>query len=49
MAEWGTMINAGRSYMQTNVRLVIIPAVAVFIAAAVFNFFGEKLRDNIKE
>ena len=49
MAEWGAMINAGRSYMQTNVRLVIIPAVAVFIAAAVFNFFGEKLRDNIKE
>ena len=49
MAEWGAMINAGRNYIQTNVRLVILPSIAVFVAAAIFNFFGEKLRDNIKE
>lgn len=48
MAEWGAMINAGRNYMQTNVNLVIIPAIAIFITAAAFNLFGEKLRDKIK-
>ena len=48
MAEWGAMINAGRNYMQTNVNLVIVPAIAIFITAAAFNLFGEKLRDKIK-
>ncbi len=47
--EWGSMINAGRDYMQTDMRLVIIPGIAVFIAAAAFNLFGEKLRDRIKD
>ncbi len=46
--EWGAMINAGRDYMQTDIKLVIIPGIAVFIAAAAFNLFGEKLRDRIK-
>ncbi len=45
--EWGAMINAGRGYMQTDVKLVFIPAAAIFITAAVFNLFGEKLRDKI--
>ena len=47
--EWGSMINAGRDYMQTDIMLVIIPGIAVFIAAAAFNLFGEKLRDRIKD
>ena len=34
--------------MQTNVNLVIVPAIAIFITAAAFNLFGEKLRDKIK-
>ena len=46
--EWGSMLNAGRNYMQTDIKLVLIPAAAIFIAAAVFNLFGEKLRDRIK-
>lgn len=48
MAEWGAMINAGRDYMQTDIRLVLIPGIAVFITAAIFNLFGEKLRDKMK-
>ena len=47
--EWGSMINAGRDYMQTDIMLVIIPGIAVFIAATAFNLFGEKLRDRIKD
>ncbi len=46
--EWGAMINAGRNYLQTDVRLVIIPGAAVFITASVFNLFGEQLRDQMK-
>ena len=45
--EWGSMINVGRNYLQTDVRLVVIPAIAIFITAAIFNLFGEKLRDRI--
>lgn len=47
-AEWGAMINTGRNYMQTDVKMVLIPGIAIFIAAAVFNLFGEKLRDRLK-
>ncbi len=45
MAEWGAMMNAGKDYLQTDTRLVLIPGAAIFLAAALFNLFGEKLRD----
>ncbi len=45
MAEWGAMMNAGRNYLQTDTRLVIIPGVAIFLTAVIFNLFGDKLRD----
>ncbi|MGI6013841.1 MAG: ABC transporter permease [Oscillospiraceae bacterium] len=48
MAEWGAMISAGRDYMQTDVKMVLIPGVAIFLTAAVFNLFGEKLRDRLE-
>jgi ABC-type dipeptide/oligopeptide/nickel transport system permease subunit len=47
MAEWGAMVNTGRDYMQTDERLVLIPGIAIFITSAVFNLFGEKLRDKL--
>ncbi len=47
-AEWGAMINAGRNYMQTDVRMVLIPGIAIFLAASLFNLFGEKLRDRLE-
>ncbi len=49
LPEWGAMINAGKGYIQTDVRLVFIPAAAIFITAAVFNLFGEKLRDKLSQ
>lgn len=48
MAEWGSMINAGRNYMQTDTKLVFIPGLVIFVTAAIFNVFGEKLRDRLK-
>lgn len=48
MAEWGAMINIGRNYMQTDTQLVFIPGLALFVTAAIFNIFGEKLRDRLK-
>lgn len=47
-AEWGAMINLGRNYIQTDLKMVLIPGVAIFVTAAVFNLFGEKLRDRLR-
>ena len=47
-AEWGAMINLGRNYIQTDPKLVLIPGTAVFIAAALFQLLGEKLRDRLR-
>ncbi len=47
-AEWGAMINLGRNYIQTDLKMVLIPGVAIFVTAAVFNLFGEKLRDRLQ-
>lgn len=46
--EWGSMINLGRNYIQSDLKMVLIPGAAIFITAAVFNMFGEKLRDRLK-
>ena len=47
-AEWGAMINLGRNYMQTDIKMILIPGAAIFVTAALFNLFGEKLRDKLK-
>lgn len=47
-AEWGAMINSGRAYIQTDPKLVLIPGAAIFLTAAVFHLFGEKLRDRLQ-
>lgn len=47
-AEWGAMINLGKNYIQTDLKMVLIPGTAIFITAAIFNLFGEKLRDRLR-
>jgi len=47
MIEWGAMINTGRNYMQTDIRQILIPSIALFGTSAIFNLFGEKLRDKL--
>lgn len=43
--SWGSMINEGRSYLQTAPHLVTIPGLAIIFAVSGFNMLGESLRD----
>lgn len=44
-AEWGAMMNNGRSMLQTASWVILAPGCAIFITVAVFNLLGDKLRD----
>ena len=44
-AEWGAMMNNGRSMLQTASWVILAPGVAIFITVAIFNLLGDKLRD----
>ncbi len=44
-AEWGLMLNEGRSYMMSAPWLMIFPGLAIFITVVVFNLLGDSLRD----
>lgn len=43
--EWGLMLNEGRQYIQTAPWLMIYPGIAIFIVVAIFNLWGDSLRD----
>lgn len=43
--EWGLMLNEGRQYLQTSPWLMIYPGIAIFIVVAIFNLWGDSLRD----
>ena len=45
MAEWGSMINEGRSMLQISPWMVLAPGAAIFITVMVFNLLGDTLRD----
>ena len=45
MAEWGSMIDDGRSLLQTAPWMVLAPVGAVFLTVTVFSLFGDALRD----
>ncbi|HCB94142.1 MAG TPA: nickel ABC transporter permease subunit NikC [Selenomonas sp.] len=44
-AEWGAMMNNGRSMLQTAPWVILAPGTAIFITVSVFNLLGDKLRD----
>ena len=44
-AEWGAMMNNGRSMLQTAPWVILAPGTAIFITVATFNMLGDKLRD----
>lgn len=46
-AEWGSMINEARGYMQQAPWAVLAPGIALFITVAVFNLMGDALSDFI--
>lgn len=45
--SWGAMINAAKSYLETNPLLVIAPGAVIFLTVLAFNFLGDALRDAL--
>ncbi|MBQ3337701.1 MAG: nickel ABC transporter permease subunit NikC, partial [Selenomonadaceae bacterium] len=48
-AEWGAMMNNGRSMLQTAPWVILAPGTAIFITVATFNLLGDKLRDSFAQ
>ena len=46
-AEWGSMINFSRSYIQLAPWAVMAPAFAIIITVMIFNCLGDSLRDYL--
>ena len=46
-AEWGSMINDGRSLIQIAPWMVLAPGTAIFVTVMIFNLFGDTLRDYL--
>lgn len=44
-AEWGSMMSAGSSLMQTCPWVVLAPGAGIFLSVAIFNLLGDALRD----
>lgn len=47
MAEWGSMINDGRSMLQISPWMVLAPGAAIFITVMIFNLLGDTVRDYL--
>ena len=47
MAEWGSMINDGRSMLQVAPWMALAPGFAIFVTVMVFNLLGDALRDHL--
>ena len=45
--EWGSMLSTARDYMATSPYLVIIPGLAIVLAALSINLLGDGLRDAL--
>lgn len=46
-AEWGSMINEGRSLLQISPWMSLAPGAAIFVTVLVFNLLGDALRDYL--
>ncbi len=47
MAEWGSMINDGRSLLQISPWMALAPGFAIFISVMIFNLLGDTVRDYL--
>ena len=47
MAEWGSMINEGRSLLQISPWMALAPGGAIFVTVMIFNLLGDTLRDYL--
>ena len=46
-AEWGLMLNEGRSFIASDPHLCMIPGLAIVLLVLGFNLFGDGLRDAL--
>ena len=46
-AEWGSMVNDGRSLLQISPWMSLAPGGAIFVAVTIFNLLGDALRDAL--
>ena len=46
-AEWGYMLNEGRSYLQTCPWIVLYPGCAIIITVMILNYLGDSIRDYL--
>ena len=47
LAEWGSMLGAGRGYFNNAPYIVIFPGIAITITVLAFNLLGDGLRDAL--
>ncbi len=45
--EWGTMLGAGREFIEVAPHLVLAPGLAISLLVFAFNLFGDGLRDRL--
>ena len=45
--EWGNVLKAGSTFLETNPYIAIYPGLAIIIIVLAFNFFGDGLRDAL--
>ena len=46
-AEWGSMINGARAYIQLAPWAVLVPAAATIVTVMIFNYLGDCVRDYL--
>lgn len=47
IAEWGTMLSAGRGYIRTHYYLTLYPGLMIMLTVLSFNLLGDGIRDAI--
>ena len=45
--EWGNVLRAGSTYLETQQYLAIFPGLAIIVLVLAFNFFGDGVRDAL--
>ncbi len=45
--EWGNILKAGSTYLETNPYIAIFPGLAIIMIVLAFNYFGDGLRDAL--
>jgi ABC-type dipeptide/oligopeptide/nickel transport system permease subunit len=46
-AEWGAMLTDGRTYIVNTSLVILVPGLAIFLAALAANLVGDALRDAL--